>query len=51
MQGGFKVYMGSLMASNGSSCMVTWMVFHKSPLGGRSDTKPGDCGTPNAHNH
>jgi hypothetical protein len=27
MQGGCEVYMASLKASNGSCCMVTWIVF------------------------
>ena len=46
-----KVYMDSYMASNGSSFMVTWTIFKKSPLGGSPTTKLGDHGTPNAHNH
>jgi hypothetical protein len=31
---------------------VSWSLglFSKPPLGGRPNTKPGDCGTPNAHN-
>ena len=36
---------------NGSCFMVTWTIyFQKSPLGGRTNTKSGDHGTPNAHN-
>ena len=50
MQDGCKVYMGSYMASNGWCFMVTWNVFQRPPLGGRPSTKPGDDGTPNAHN-
>ena len=30
--------------------MITWIIFTKPPLGGRSNTKPVDHGTPNAHN-
>ena len=32
---------------------VSWLLglFSKPPLGGRPNTKPGDHGTPNAHNH
>ena len=37
---------------------INWIMFHghldyfqKPPLGGRPNTKPGDHGTPNAHNH
>ena len=37
---------------------IKWIMFHghldyfqKPPLGGRPNTKPGDHGTPNAHNH
>jgi hypothetical protein len=36
---------------------IEWIMFHghldslqKPPLGGRPNIKPGDCGTPNAHN-
>ena len=46
MQEGCKVYMGFYMALNGSCFMVTWTVFKNHLL----DTKPGDHGTPNAHN-
>jgi hypothetical protein len=49
MQDGSKVHMDSYMASNGSCFMVTWTIF-KTPLGGRSNTKPGDHGTLNFHN-
>ena len=51
MQDGFKVCMDSYMASKGSCFMVTWTIFPKPTLGGRPNTKPGDDGTPNAHNH
>jgi hypothetical protein len=51
MQDGYKVYMDPYMASNGSRFMVTWIIFKKPPLGGRSNTIPGDHGTLNAHNH
>ena len=47
MQDGCKVY----MASNGSCFMATWIFFQQSPLGGRPNTKLGDHGTLNAHNH
>ena len=51
MQDGCKVYMDSYMASNGSCFKVTWIILKKPPFGGRPNTKPGDHGTPNAHNH
>ena len=41
MQDGCKVYVDSSMASNGSCFMVTWTIYKKPPLGGRSNTKPG----------
>ena len=50
MHDGCKVYMVSYMALNGSRFMVTWIIFKKPPLGGRSNTIPGDHDTPNAHN-
>jgi hypothetical protein len=50
MQDGCKVYMDSYMASNRSWSMVTWIVFQKTPLGGRPNTKLGYDGTLNAHN-
>ena len=51
MQDGCKVYMDSYMASNGSCFMITLTILNKKPpLGGRPNTKPGDHGTPNAHN-
>jgi hypothetical protein len=51
MQDWCKVYMVSYMAPNGSCFMVTWTILQKPPLGGgRPNTKPGDHGTPNAHN-
>ena len=50
MQDGCKVYMDCYMTSDGSCLMVTWMFFQKPPFEGRSNTKPGDHGTPNAHN-
>jgi hypothetical protein len=40
-----KVYLETHVASNGSRFVVTW-----SPSW-RSNTKPGDHGTPNAHDH
>ena len=51
LQDGCNVYMDSYMASNGSCFMVTWTIFKNHPLGGRPSTKPGDHGTPTAHNH
>ena len=51
MQDGCKVYMDSYVASNGSCFMVTWIIFQNRLLEGRSNTKPGDHGTPIAHNH
>jgi hypothetical protein len=51
LQDGCKVYMDSYMALNGPCFMVTWTIFQKSPLGGGSDTKHGDEGNLNAHNH
>ena len=51
MQDGCNVYMDSYMASNGSCFMVTWTIFKNRLLQvGRPNTKPGDHGTPNAHN-
>jgi hypothetical protein len=58
MQDGCKVYMDSYMVSYGSLHGLWWIImfhdhldyFQESPLGGRSNTKPGDCGTLNAHN-
>ena len=50
MQDGYQVYMDSCMASIGSCFMVTWIIFKKPFLGGTSNTKPGDHGTPNVHN-
>ena len=49
MQNGRKVYMDCYMASNGSSFMVTWIIFKTTSWRGIT-TKPGDHGTPNAHN-
>ena len=50
IQDGCKVYMAFLHG-------IEWIMFHghldyfqKPPLGGRSNTKPGEHGTPNAHN-
>ena len=51
MQDGCKVYKDSFMASNGSCFVVTWTIFKKPPLGGRPNTRSGDHGTMNAHNH
>ena len=50
MQDGFKVYMDSYMALNGSCFVATWTIFQNPLLGGRPNTKPGDRGTSNAHN-
>ena len=51
MEDGCKVYMDSYIG-------MEWIMFHnhldyfqKPPLGGRPNTKLGDHGTPNAHNH
>ena len=49
MQDGCTIYMDPYMASNGSRFVVTWIIFQKSPFGGRPNTKPEDHGTPNAH--
>ena len=46
MQDGRKVYTDSCMASNGPRFIVTWTLFKRD----RPNTKPGDRGTPNAHN-
>ena len=45
-----KVCMDSYMAFDGSCFVVTWIVSQKPSLGGRSNTKPGDHGTLDAHN-
>jgi hypothetical protein len=50
MQDGCKVHMESYMASNGSFFHGHLDYFQKPSLGGRSNTKPGDYGTLNAHN-
>jgi hypothetical protein len=50
MQHEHKVYMDSYMASNGSYFHGHLDYFQKPPLGGRPSTKPGNHGTPNAHN-
>ncbi len=50
MQDGCKVYMDFYMASNGLCFMVTWIISQKPPLASKPNTKPGDHGTPNAHN-
>ena len=51
MQGGCQSLHGFLRG-------IKWIMFHghldyfqKPPLGGRPNTKPGDHGTPNTHNH
>ena len=51
MQDGCKVYMNFLGG-------IQWIMFHGHldysqypPLGDSPNTKPGDHGTPNAHNH
>ena len=46
----YLCYENSHMASNGSCFMVTPTIFQKPPLESRPSTKPGDHGTPNAHN-
>ena len=50
MQDGYKVYMGSYMASNGSCFTVTWTIFKNHLLEVGLNTKLGDHSTPNAHN-
>ena len=50
MQGGCKVNMESSMALNGIMFHGHLDYCQKPPFGGRL-TKPGDHGTPNAHNH
>ena len=49
MPSGCKVYMN--MASNGSCFTVTWTIIKTHLLEGTPNTKPGDRGTPKAHNH
>jgi hypothetical protein len=51
MQDGYKVYMDSYMASNGSCFMVIWPIFknHLLEVGLKQDKET--TGTPNAHNH
>jgi hypothetical protein len=51
MQDGCKVYMNSYMASNGSCFMVTWTMFKNHLLKVGLNTRVGDHGTLNAHNH
>ena len=52
MQGGCKVYMDSYLALNGSCFVIAWIIFkNRFLLVGRPNTKRGDQGTPNAHNH
>ena len=50
MQDGCKVHMGSYMAPNGSRFMVTWTIIKNHLLEVGLTQKPGDHGTPNAHN-
>ena len=51
MQDRHKVYTVSYTAPNGSCFVDTWTILQKPPLGGgRPNTKPGDHGTPKAHN-
>ena len=50
MQDGCEVYIDSYMASNGLYFMVTWIIFKIHLLEVGLNTKPGDHGTPNAHN-
>ena len=51
MQDGCKADMDSYMASNGSCFTLTWPIFQKPPHEGRPNTKLGEHGTLNAHNH
>ena len=51
LQDGCRAHVDSCMASIGSCFMVTWTHLQKPHVGGRSNTKPGDHGTLNAHNH
>jgi hypothetical protein len=48
--GGCRVCVDSYMASNGSCFVGIYIVFENHLLGGRFNTKLGDCGTPNVHN-
>jgi hypothetical protein len=45
-----STWIPTYMASNGSCFMVNCIIFKKPLVGGRPNTKPGDHGTPNAHN-
>jgi hypothetical protein len=50
MQDGCDVCMDSYKVSNGS-CLIGHLDYFQEPLlGGRPNTKPGDHGTPKAHN-
>ena len=51
MQDGCKIYMDSYMAPNGSCFMVTGNIFENHLLEVGPNTKQGDHGTPNVHNH
>ena len=50
VQDGWRVYMYSYMASDGSCVHGHLDHFQKLPLGGRPNIKPRDHGTPNTHN-
>jgi hypothetical protein len=51
MQDGCKVYMDSFLHGiKWIMFMVTWTIFQKPPLGGRSNIKPRDYGISNVHN-
>jgi hypothetical protein len=51
MQDGYKVYMDSYMASNGSCFMVIWPIFKNRLLEVGLKKDKETIGTPNAHNH
>jgi hypothetical protein len=51
MRDGCKVYMDSYMTSNGSSFMVTWIIFKNHLLKVGLTQKSIDHGTLNAHKH
>ena len=50
IQDGCTIYMDSYMTSNESCFMVTWTIFNNHLLEASPNTKPGDHGTPKAHN-
>ena len=51
MQDGCDVYMDSYMAPNESCFMITWTTFKNHLLEVGLTQKPGDHGTPIAHNY